>query len=96
MHLSQVFEHRFPPLIHNFGGQQGQPFAAPRVVPDAGGGRVVEVNICELLVAQDAGDEAANALDRNIIIRYIEIYEKRTRVQMLNERGNMLHLQVIA
>ncbi len=56
---------------------------------------VVKVNIGELLVAQDAGDEAANALDRNIIIRNIEIYEKRTRVQMLNERGNMLHLQVI-
>ena len=44
-----------------------QPFAAPRVVPDAGGGLVVEDQLGEIGVVQDAGDEVASDRDRDVV-----------------------------
>ena len=40
----------------------------PRIVPNAGGGLVVEVQRGELGVVQDAGDEVASGSDRDFVI----------------------------
>ena len=66
--LPQKLEHRRPPLGHNLAGRNGQPLALPRRVPNAGGGRVVVVQLCEVGVVQNAGDEAACGSDRGLII----------------------------
>ncbi len=72
-HLSQIVEHRrpFPIFIfisRNFGGRHGQRFAAPRVVRNAGGALVVEVQLPELGVAQGAGDEVASDRNRDVFV----------------------------
>ena len=67
-HLSQKLEHREPSLSRNFGGRHGQRFAAPRVVRNAGGGRVVEVQRGELGVVQGAGDEVARDRDGDVFV----------------------------
>ena len=61
----QKLEHRRPALGHNVAGRQRQPLALPRGVRNAGGGRVVEGQIGELGVVQDAGDEVARGSDRD-------------------------------
>ena len=66
--LPQKLEHRRPPLGRNLTGRNGQPLALPRRVPNAGGGRVVEPQLSEVGVVQDAGDEAACGSDRGLII----------------------------
>ena len=65
--LSQKLEHISPSLGHDVGGRHRQPFAVPRIVPNAGGGLVVEVQICKFGVVQDAGDEVARGSDRDIV-----------------------------
>ena len=40
----------------------------PRIVPNAGGGLVVEVQICKFGVVQDAGDEVAGGSDREFVV----------------------------
>ncbi len=67
-HLSQKLEHRLPSLSRNFGGRHGQRFAAPRVVRNAGGGRVVEVQQGELAVAEGACDKVASDRDRDVFV----------------------------
>jgi hypothetical protein len=67
-HLSQKLEHRRPSLSRNLGGRHGQRFAAPRVVRNAGGGRVVENQRGELGVVQGAGDEVARDRDRDLFV----------------------------
>ena len=44
-----------------------KPFPAPRVVPNAGGGLVVEDQLGEIGVVQDAGDEVASDRDRDVV-----------------------------
>ena len=78
-HLSQRPEHRCPFLDHiprrpvrdYIVEQQNadimQPFAAPRVVPFADKGLVVEDQLGEIGVVQDAGDEVASDRDRNVV-----------------------------
>ena len=44
-----------------------QPFAVPRIVPNAGGGLVVEGQICKFGVVQAAGDEVARDRDRDVV-----------------------------
>ncbi len=39
----------------------------PRIEPNAGGGLVVEVQICKFVVVQDAGDEMARDSDRDSV-----------------------------
>ncbi len=67
-HLSQRLEHRRPSPSRNFGGRHGQPFAAPCGMPKAGGGLVVEGQLGEIGVAQDAGDEVASNRDRYVVV----------------------------
>ena len=40
----------------------------PRIVPNAGGGLVVEVQICKFGVVQDAGDEMARDSNRDVVV----------------------------
>ena len=39
----------------------------PRIVPNAGGGLVVEVQICKFGVVQAAGDEVARGSNRKFV-----------------------------
>ena len=39
----------------------------PRIVPNAGGGLVVEGRTCKFGVVQDAGDEVARGSDRDFV-----------------------------
>ena len=72
----QKLEHRRQRADHVFGirlgqsvaGRQRQPLALPRGVPNAGGGLVVEVQICKFGVVQDAGDEVARGSDRDFVV----------------------------
>jgi hypothetical protein len=66
--LAKILQHCRPSLGHNFAGRHGQPFALPRVVADAVGGRVVEPHFGQLRVVQDAGDETTRARDRNFVV----------------------------
>ena len=69
----QKLEHRRPragpALGHSVAGRQRQPLALPCGVPNAGGGLVVEVQLGELGVVQDAGDEVASGSDRDFIVK---------------------------
>ena len=71
MHLgiagAQKLQHFRPSTNLHCDGRHGQPFAAPRVVANAGGGLVVEVQLGKLGVVQDAGYKATNARDRNVV-----------------------------
>ena len=69
MYPQKLEHHRpwVPAIGHNIAGQQRQPLALPRGVPNAGGGRVVEVQLGELGVVQDAGDEVACGSDRDVV-----------------------------
>ena len=64
----QKLEHRRPALGHNVAGRQQQPLALPRGVPNAVGGLVVEGQLGELGVAQDAGDEVARGSDTDVVV----------------------------
>ena len=64
---SQELQHRPPSLRHYFAGRHGQPFAAPRVMANVGGGPVAEANVGQLDVVQDAGDDAAHARDGHLV-----------------------------
>ena len=64
----QKLEHRRPALGHSVAGRQRQPLALPRGVPNAVGGRVVEDQLGELGVVQDAGDEVANSSNRDVVV----------------------------
>ncbi len=64
----QKRQHPCPSLGRDFGGWGKQPFAAPGVVADAGGGRVVKVNGGQLDVVQDAGDDAAHGSDADLVV----------------------------
>ena len=65
----QKLEHRLPALGHSVAGRKRQPLALPRGVPNAVGGLVVEVQLGELGVVQDAGDEVASGSDRDFIVK---------------------------
>ena len=65
---SQDPQHSPPSMQHYFAGQHGQPFAPPRVMANAGGGPVVEANVGQLDLVQDAGDEAAHARDGHLVV----------------------------
>ena len=62
----QERQHR-PPSLRHYCAVHGQPFAAPRVMANAGGGPVVEANGGQLDVVQDAGDDAAHARDGHLV-----------------------------
>jgi hypothetical protein len=66
--LSQKLEHIIPSLGHDVGGRHRQPFAVPRIVSNAGGGLVVEVQRYKLGVVQAAGDEVARGSDRDVVV----------------------------
>ena len=51
----------------NFTRRHGQAFALPSVVNDAGGGLVVEFQLSEFVVVQDARDEVAYNSDRGTV-----------------------------
>ena len=40
----------------------------PHIVPNVGGGLVVEEQICKFGVVQDAGDEVARGSDRDFVV----------------------------
>ena len=63
----QKLEHCRPALGHSVAGRQRQPLAVPRGVLNAGGGPGVEVQLGELGVVQDAGDEVACGRDRDVV-----------------------------
>ncbi len=63
----QKLEHRPPALVHSVAGRQRQPLALPRGVPNPVDGVVVEVQLGELGVVQDAGDEVACGSDRDVV-----------------------------
>ena len=65
---SQETQHFRPTLKANFAGRNTQPFAAPSVMADAGGGTVVEVHVGQLDVVQDAGDDAAHGSDADSVV----------------------------
>ena len=94
--LPQELEHRRPPLGRNFAGRNGQPLALPRRVPNAGGGRVAEVQLGELGVVQDAGDEAACGGDRGIVVllgcgvRRMERDSARLQLRTMSSRCKVL------
>ena len=64
----QKLEHRRPALGHSVAGRQRQPHALPCGVPNADGGIVVEVQLGELGVVQDAGHEVANSSDTDVVV----------------------------
>jgi hypothetical protein len=68
----QKLEHRRPragpALGHSVAGRQRQPLALPCGVPNADGGIVVEVQLGELGVVQDAGHEVANSSDTDVVV----------------------------
>ncbi len=64
----QKLEHCLPALGHSVAGRQRQPLALPRGVRNAGGGLVAGVQLGELGVVQDAGDEVACGSDRDVIV----------------------------
>ena len=70
-HLSQRLEHRSPfspfRIFERQHADNGQPFTAPRVVPNAGEGLVVEDQLGEIGVVQGAGDEVASDRDRDVV-----------------------------
>ncbi len=61
----QKLEHSRPALGHSGAGRQRQPLTLPRGVPNAVGGLVVEVQLGEVGVVQDAGDEVAYGRNRD-------------------------------
>ena len=65
---SQERQHR-PPFISlpHYCAGHGQPFVAPRVMANAGGGPEVEANVGQLDLVQDAGDDAAHARDGHLV-----------------------------
>ncbi len=64
---SEQTQHFCPSLGHNFAWRHRQPFAPPRVMTDAGGGLVVKIHFSELVVGQDAGDDAAHSSDADFV-----------------------------
>ena len=64
---SQEREHGPPTLADNFCGRHRQTFALPRIAGHAGGGIVIKIYGGELVVVQDAGDNAANSRSRNMV-----------------------------
>ncbi len=94
--LPQKLEHCRPPLGCNFAGRNGQPLALPRRVPNAGGGRVAEVQLGELGVVQDAGDEAACGSNRGAVallgcsVRRIERNSARQHIRTIFSRCKVL------
>ena len=94
--LPQKLEHLLPPLGRNFAGRNGQPLALPRRVPNAGGGRVAEVQLRELRVVQDAGDEAACCSDWGAVallgcsVRRIERNSARQHIRTMSSRCKVL------
>ena len=64
----QKLEHRLPAKGHSVAGRQRQPLALPRGVRSAGGGLVVEEQLGEVGVVQDAGDEVARGSNRDAVI----------------------------
>ena len=66
--LSQKLEHIRPSLGHDVGGRHRQPFAVPRIVPNAGEGQVADVQHGKFGVVQDAGDEVARGSDRDFVV----------------------------
>ena len=65
--VPKKLEHRRPALGHSVAGRQRQPLALPRGVPNAVGGLVVEVQLGEVGVVQDTGDEVACGRDRDFV-----------------------------
>ena len=96
--LPQKLEHRRPPLGRNLAGRNGQPLALPRRVPrlNAGGGRVVEGQLGEVGVVQNAGDEAACGSDRGVVavlgfsLRRIERNSERQNIRTMSSRRKVL------
>ena len=94
--LPQKLEHLRPPLGRNFAGRNGQPLALPRRVPNAGGGRVAEVQRGELGVVQNAGDEAACGSDGGAVIllgcsvRRTERNSARQHIRTMSSRCKVL------
>ncbi len=65
---SQECEHGPPTPADNFCGRHRQTFALPRIAGHAGGGIVIEEHVSELVVMQDADDNAANSRSRNLVV----------------------------
>jgi hypothetical protein len=61
-------EHRRPAIGHSIAGRQQQPLTLPRGVPNAVAGPVVEEQLGEVGVVQDAGDEVARGSNRDAVI----------------------------
>ena len=64
----QKLEHRRPAPGRSVAGRQRQPLALPCGVRNAGGGLVAEVQLGELGVVLDAGDDVARGRDRDVVI----------------------------
>ena len=64
---AQKLQHGLPSLGRDFAGRNGQPLTLPRVMTDAGGGRVIEVHDGQLHVVEDAGYEAAHSSDTDFV-----------------------------
>ena len=78
-------------------GRNGQPLAQqPHRVPNAGGGRVAEVQLGELGVVQDAGNEAACGSDSGAVallgcgVRRMERNSARLQIRTMSSRCKVL------
>jgi hypothetical protein len=66
-HLPQMLENGFPIGTVCRLGQKRQPLALPRKVTNAGGGLVVEGQLGEFGIVQDAGNEVACGSDSELV-----------------------------
>ena len=77
-------------------GRNGQPLALPPRVPNAIGGCVAEIQLRELGVVQDAGDEAACGGDRGAVallesgVRRMERNSARLQIRTMSSRCKVL------
>ena len=91
-----MLKNRAPSATDDRCGRNGQPLALPRRVPNAIGGCVAEVQLGELVVVQDAGDEAACGGDRGIVVllgcgvRRMERNSARLQIRTMSSRCKVL------
>ena len=65
---AQELEHGLPTPADNFLRRHRQSFTLPRIGGHAGGGLVIKKHVGELVVVQDAGNNAANTSNRSSVI----------------------------
>ena len=91
-----MLTNRAPSATDDRCGRNGQPLALPRRVPDAGGGRMAGIQLGELGVVQDAGDEAACGSDRGVVallgcgVRRMERNSARLQIRTMSSRCKVL------